>query len=49
MEIRLSAIGIISTDHTSKELAPVQGVFRPEFPKQYQPPSETFRMENIWS
>jgi tRNA (adenine37-N6)-methyltransferase len=30
MEITLAAIGTISTDHTSKELAPVQGVFRPE-------------------
>jgi tRNA-Thr(GGU) m(6)t(6)A37 methyltransferase TsaA len=30
MKISLSAIGVISTDHTSKEQAPVQGVFRPD-------------------
>jgi len=30
MEIRLAAIGIIHTDHTTKEEAPIQGAFNPD-------------------
>lgn len=30
MEIRLTAIGIIHTDHTTKEEAPIQGAFNPD-------------------
>ena len=30
MEIRIEAIGIIHTDHTTKEEAPIQGAFHPD-------------------
>ena len=30
MEITLAAIGLIHTDHTTKEEAPIQGTFRPD-------------------
>jgi len=30
MKIRLTALGIIHTDHASKEEAPIQGAFRPD-------------------